>query len=159
MVALFCFGIKPCKNGKHFIFWARFAFLQPQPVQKPNQWSFFILFYMYCCHFPIHPFIEKPIFKKCALILMAHAKTIQSQMYKIESQHEISSSKTVVTLSYILAKLWNQVPSSGHFGIWNCGDFLCWILRQVGCYDVAKFRFVNSRQLSIIVTNLNFSTS
>ena len=36
--------------------------------------------------------------------------------------------------------------------------------RQVGCYDVAKFRFVNSRQLSFnaqlsIVTNLNFSTS
>ena len=26
---------------------------------------------------------------------------------------------------------------------------LCWKLRQVGCYDVAKFRFVNRRQLWI----------
>ena len=55
-------------------------------------------------------------------------------------------------------KLWNQVTSSVHFWIQNSGAFFCWKLWQAGCYDVAKFRFVNNCQLSI-VTNLNFATS
>ena len=42
-------------------------------------------------------------------------------------------------------KLWIQVTSLGHFGI----GIFCWKLSQVGCYDVAKFRFVISRQLWI----------
>ena len=42
-------------------------------------------------------------------------------------------------------KLRNQVTSSGHFGIQNFGKLFCWKLIQVGFYDVAKFRFVNSR--------------
>ena len=41
----------------------------------------------------------------------------------------------------------NQVASSGHFGIWNSLNFLCWELRQVGCYDIAKFRFVSTVKL------------
>ena len=46
-------------------------------------------------------------------------------------------------------KLWNQITSSDHFEIWNSVAFLCWKLRQVGCYGVGKFRFVNNRQLCI----------
>ena len=45
------------------------------------------------------------------------------------------------------SNLWNQVTSSGNFGIQNSVDFLLWKLRQVGCYDVAKFWFVSSSQL------------
>ena len=61
-------------------------------------------------------------------------------------------------------KLWNQVTSSGHFGIWNSGDFLCWKLRQVGCYDVAKLRLVTIDSCALIhscllFTNLDFATS
>ena len=61
----------------------------------------------------------------------------------------LSSSSKAMKSSYILGLFW---------------DFLCWKLRQVGCYDVAKFRFVNSTHLWInaklyIVTNLKFATT
>ena len=58
-----------------------------------------------------------------------------------------------------------KLPPRAILGFKNPGDFFCWKLRQVGCYDVAKFRFlVNSIQLWIngqlsIDTKLNFATS
>ena len=37
----------------------------------------------------------------------------------------------------------NQVPFSGHFGIWNSGDFLCWILGQI-CTVELQWKYICS---------------